>query len=178
MNILIYSKYCLLLATITVMLSSCGGVKIEPREPIGEVVPNYQKVNESNIDQVVNQYPGFAVVLFYNSQYWESNDMKKRMDLFSHIYGQDVRFCDYHWDMNNDGSKYKLELLPTVVLYKHGNEIDRIKGIPGNEQDRMKWNKDIDLWFLKNAKGAKGNEHSGAYSYRFNNGSQLEINNF
>ncbi len=178
MKALAYGKYCLLMVVAILALSSCGGVKIEPRAPIGEVVPNFQKVNERNFEHVVNQYPGFAVVLFYNSQFWESNDMKERMDLFSHIYGKDARFCEYHWNMNNDGAKYKLELLPTVVLYKNGNEIDRIKGIPKDDKDRLKWNKDIDLWFLKNVKGAKGNEHRGVYSYRFNNGSELEISNF
>ncbi|PIP37503.1 MAG: hypothetical protein COX19_16585 [Desulfobacterales bacterium CG23_combo_of_CG06-09_8_20_14_all_51_8] len=84
----------------------------------------------------------------------------------------------FHWQVNDDPSRFKLEMLPTVILYRNGGEIDRIKGIPPEEKDRAAWNDDLELWFLKNAMELKGSEYSGDFTYLFKNGYTLQVGNY
>ncbi len=132
----------------------------------------------ANYSNMVLAHKGYAMVLFYNGQFWQSQDMEKRFDHFSQKYKRNLKPFKLHWNVNDDGSKYQLELLPTLVLYHNGIELDRIKGIPESEKERGGWDKDINLWILKNVVQAKGNEFSGDYTYLFKNSSRLQISNF
>jgi hypothetical protein len=144
----------------------------------GHKVPVDNTVNAANFNNTVLQLKGYVQVLFYNEQYWQSQDMEKRFDYFSQKYRRKMRSFKFHWDVNADGSQYGLEMLPTVVLYYDGLELDRIKGIPESEKDRMSWNKDIELWLLKNVLEKKGNEFTSDYVYRFNNSPRLQMSNY
>ncbi len=135
-------------------------------------------VNLADYNSTVLDHKGYALVLFYNEQYWQSQDMEKRFDYFSQKYSRKFSSFKFRWDVNSDGSKYRLEMLPTVILYHDGLEIDRIKGIPETEKDRLDWDNDINLWLLKNVLGAKGDDFAADYSYRFNNSPRLQISNF
>jgi hypothetical protein len=135
-------------------------------------------INSSSFDSAVTSYPGFAAVLFYNDQFAESLDMRQRIEYFAGQYGGKMRFCRFLWDANQEGSAYGLEMLPTVVLYDRGVEIDRIKGIPRDKKILRDWNKDLKLWLLKNVFEVKGDQFSGDYIYRFRNTATLEPSNY
>jgi len=69
-------------------------------------------------------------------------------------------------------------MLPTVVLYKGGVEIDRIRGIPPDENGLMKFNDDIDLWMKKNVMELDGGQYLGKFRYLFANGYTLNVSNY
>jgi hypothetical protein len=162
------------------LLSSCATTpppepQISAPEPAVEsVIP----VNHQTFSHYIIEYPGPALVVFYNTQYWQSVDMLRRIEWLAANYPGKARFAKFHWQVNDDASSFGLEMLPTVLLYQNGLEIDRIKGIPPEERERAKWNDDIELWFLKTALRMKGSEYSGDYTYKFNNDFNLIIGNY
>ena len=176
MTILHRRFYFLLLMGLAFIVTSCGKPQSIPM--VAGTVGNITSVDDASMDSVVYQFPGYVVVHFYNDTFWQSKDMEKRMSFLADRYSNNVRFCEFHWDVKRSGKKYGLTMLPTVVLYHNGQEVDRIKGIPDKKEDRETWNNDLNLWLLKNAMGADGDMHSGSYEYRFKNSSELQISNF
>jgi hypothetical protein len=156
------------------ILSSCAQ---EQGDRLPDNVPRLMAIDDSSIKSAVFDNPGWVVVLFNNDEHWQCNDMLERMTFFADRYGKTIRFCSFNWDVKKDPQAYRLEMLPTVILYHQGREVDRIRGIPERTEDRVKWNNDLNLWLLKNALEAKGDPLSGSYLYRFNNTSELEIKN-
>ncbi len=135
------------------------------------------KLNNDNFSHEITSLDGPALVLFYNDQYWQSKDMEKRFDFFAEQFGGYVKFCKFHWDINADTTPYKLEMLPTVVLFKKGVEFDRIRGINPDEKARAKLNDDMELWIMKNALEMKGTKYHAEYRYLFNNTYTLKVSN-
>lgn len=169
------SSLCLFLI-VSVYLISCAPREIKKVE----VLPSERVVmiDNSTFAKEVEGYDGFALVLFHNEKFWQSKDMEKRFGLFADKFYGKAKFCKFHWDINADTKPYSLEMLPTVALYKSGTEIDRIKGIPPDKKERLKWNDDIELWFLKNVLGLEGSKYSGKYKFMFNNTNELHISNY
>jgi len=135
-------------------------------------------IDHSTFAREVLQYPGSVVVLFYNGQFEPSRYMEQHFENFVRHYGREIKFCKFFWNINDDRQPYRLEMLPTIVLYRDGDEFDRIRGIPERVDERREFNADIDLWLQKNALGAKGDEYTGIFYYRFKNSSQLKIDNY
>ncbi|MDM8555206.1 thioredoxin domain-containing protein [Desulfococcaceae bacterium HSG7] len=152
--------------------STTPETKIKALYPAGIV-----KLNNSNFVKEVKFFDGPALVLFYNKQYWQSKDMEKRFNFFAKKFGSYAKFCKFHWDINADSTPYKLEMLPTVVLYKNGAEFDRIRGINPDAKARAKLNDDMELWIMKNALELKGSKYNAAFRYLFNNTYTLHVNN-
>lgn len=167
---------CSLFLLITFFLSACMKQEYPdlPHPTSGPVLD----IDSSSFNNSVIKYPGFAAVLFYNDRFPESQDMRQRIDYFAGQYGGEMRFCRFLWNANKEGSEYGLEMLPTVILYNQGAEIDRIKGIPRDKKILLDWNKDINLWLLKNVFEIKGDKFSGDYIYRFRNTATLEPSNY
>ncbi len=170
------SFYFLLLMGLAFIVTSCGKPQSIPR--VAGTVGNITSVDDASMESVVYQFPGYGVVHFYNDKFWQSKDMANRMSFLADRYSTKVRFCEFNWDVTKSGKKYGLTMLPTVVLYHNGQEIDRIKGIPDKKEDRESWNNDLNLWLLKNTMEAEGDMHSGSYVYRFKNTSELQISSF
>ncbi len=135
-------------------------------------------VNHQTFTDEIITYPGPAVVVFHNNQYWQSLDMKRRIEWLAEKYEGQAKFAVFHWQIADDPSRFRLEMLPTVILYRNGNEIDRVKGIPPEEKDRVRWNDDIELWFLKNALQLEGSQYSSDFTYFFRNDYKLQVGNY
>lgn len=163
---------------ISVGLISCAPRPQMVKETEGLPTEKVVFINNMTFAGEVVAYDGFALVLFYNTQFWQSKDMERRFEYFADRFHGKGKFCKFHWPMNADTMAYRLEMLPTVVLYDRGAEIDRIKGIPPDEKTRKKWNDDIELWFLKNVLDLKGDEYAGEYTYLFRNSYKLHIGNY
>ena len=161
---------------ISMCVYSCAPREIKKVE--APPSPRVVMIDNSTFAEEVERYNGPALVLFYNTKFWQSTDMETRFDLFADRYNGKAKFCKFHWDINADASRYSLQMLPTVVFYMNGVEIDRIKGIPPDKRARLKWNDDIELWFLKNVLGLKGSKYEGRYKYLFKNGYKLQISNY
>lgn len=160
-------------------LISCGAPQQLP--PISESTgePAYVlRIYDSTFHQEVANFDGAAVVLFYNDNFWQSKDMEKRIQRLAEKYYGKVKFCKFFWQVDADTRPYGLEMLPTVVLYENGSEVDRIKGIPPDKSLLAKFDGDIELWLLKNALHLQGDEYSADYRYLFKNGYTLEISNY
>jgi len=142
-----------------------------------KIPEKFQFVDDSSFKSQVELYDGYAIVLFYNAQYWQSRDMETRFHYFADKYYGKARFLKFPWIVENDASNYNLEMLPTIVLYFKGAQIDRIKGIPPEKIDRLTFNEDIDLWFMKNILKLHGTEFDGNFVYLFNNTHILHIRN-
>ncbi|MFZ2630446.1 MAG: thioredoxin domain-containing protein [Desulfosalsimonadaceae bacterium] len=170
-------KSCIYVAISAVLLSACAGggpFGFGSSAPESPLLP----INHQTFADEITSYEGSAIVLFYNTQYWQSLDMKRRMEWLAEKYPKKAKFAMFHWQVSDDTSRFNLEMLPTVILYRNGAEIDRIKGIPPNEKDRVKWNDDLELWFLKNALGLEDSEYSGEFTYFFRNGYKLDVGNY
>ncbi len=155
-------------------LISCAGHKIERQQPSPQIV----QIDNSTFSAEVDSFNGFAVVLFYNKEYWQSRDMEQRFEYFAGRYAEYAKFCKFHWDINAEAAPYKLEMLPTMVLYKSGAEIDRMKGIPPDKAERLKFNDDIEMWLLKNVVGLEGDQYTANFKYFFKNSYKLTPSNF
>ena len=165
----------ILTITLVFLLTACGG---KTPQPGPEQTSPLTTVNQQPFTDEIILNKGPAIVVFYNTQYWQSLDMKRRLEWLADKYQGRAKFAMFHWQVSDDGSRFSLEMLPTVILYRNGEEIDRIKGIPPNEKDRVGWNDDLELWFLKNALALEGSEYSGDFTYFFRNGYTLQVGNY
>lgn len=173
-------KYSLIsILAVSLLILSCVP-KEEVKKPVIEKTApaGIIAVDDSNFGTEVQGYNGSVVLLFLNEDEWQSRDMRDRFEHFAGKYSGFVKFCEYPWSPGSDGEMYALEALPTVVLYRNGEEIDRIKGIPPEESAREKWNDDIELWLLKNTVRQKPGRASGDYKYLFKNGYKLHISGY
>lgn len=160
------------------LLPACAPPPPPPPEVAVPVKPEVITVNHHTFTDEIINYPGPAIVVFYNTQFWQAMDMERRIEWLAKKYPGKAKFAKFHWQMKDDPSRFKLEMLPTTILYRNGYEIDRIKGIPPQENERRKWNDDLDLWFLANALQLKGGKYSGDYTYLFKNDYTLKTGNY
>jgi thioredoxin-like negative regulator of GroEL len=168
---------CFFISVSTLLLTACTGSN-GSRQYLPGQTSLLTVVNHHTYTDEIMLYDGPAIVLFYNNEFWQSLDIKRRLEWLSEKYRGKAKFAMFHWQISDDPSRFSLEMLPTVILYQNGEEIDRIKGIPPEEKDRNKLNDDLELWFLKNAMALKGSEYSGEYTYLFRNGYTLQIGNY
>ena len=164
-----YIYYTLGIIVMSLCLLSCV------KTPNIDHLPNATMIDDSMFIDEVKNSKGPTIVLFYNEKFWQSQDMEKRFDYFADKFHDQVKFCKIHWPINADGALYGLKLLPTTILYKDGLEVDRIKGIPPDENDRQKWNKDIERWILNNAIEITTGKYTGKHLYLFKNSYKLTI---
>lgn len=160
-----------------ILLLACAGPR-ESQRQTPEQTSALTVVNHQTYTDEIMLYKGPAIVLFYNTQFWQSMDMKRRLEWLENKYRGKAKFAMFHWQVSDDPSRFSLEMLPTVILYRDGAEIDRIKGIPPEEKSRAKWNDDLELWFLKNALALEGSEYSANFTYLFRNGYTLQVGNY
>ena len=167
--------HCLIVLVIFV-LGGCTSQQY-PNMPLQAGGP-VKEVNSADIDQYISDVSRPVLLLFYDKQYWQSQDMADRMTFFAGKYGATVQFLSCQWQQNDDPSRFGLQMLPTLILFKQGMEVDRIKGIPKERESLNKWNDDIELWLLKTVFDVQGDAYSGSYTYRFNNSSTLDISSY
>ncbi len=171
-------KKTILALMAVVLISSCAQ-KGPPKPEVTKIAPaEVVTVNHQIFTREVSNYPGPAIVIFYNNQFWQSKDMLRRIEWLASQYSGHAKFAKFHWQIHDDPSRFKLEMLPTVILYRNGYEIDRIKGIPPEENVRRTWNDDLELWFLANALQLRGDQYSGNFTYLFKNDYNLKIGNY
>jgi hypothetical protein len=178
MKQLIKNTICLIF--LSVFLTACATqqpVSIKDAKQ-ADVPEGVITVNHQTFTSQIIEYPGTAIVLFYNTEFWQSMDMLKRLEWMADRYPGKARFAKFHWQVGDDASQFNLEMLPTTIMYQHGSELDRIKGIPPAESDRAKWNDDLELWFLKTGLNMKGSKYTGKYTYKFKNTHSLKIGNY
>jgi hypothetical protein len=167
----------MLVAVSAIFLTACAGggpFGSGSSSPDSPLLP----INHQTFADEITSYEGAAIVVFYNTQYWQALDMKRRMEWLAEKYPETAKFAMFHWQVSDDTSRFNLEMLPTVILYRNGAEIDRIKGIPPSERERAKWNDDLELWFLKNALELEDSEYSGDFTYFFRNTYKLDVGNY
>ena len=165
-----------LLIVLIVALSGCTSQKYPNLPPqIGGTITD---VNADTINSYLSDTSRPTVALFFDKQYWQSEDMEGRIQLFAGKYGGSVQFLKYQWQTGDDPSRFGLQMLPTVILFKNGQELDRIKGIPKDRDTLNKWNDDIELWMLKTVFDVQGDDYSGSYKYLFKNSSTLDISGY
>jgi hypothetical protein len=76
-----------------------------------------------------------------------------------------------------DGKPYGLEATPTVILYRNGAEIDRLKGNPPRTKDFINWDEDFELWILRMAMRLESDQQTATYECYFKNGYELQFSN-
>ncbi len=167
-------RVVLALFACVLVLTSCATTTDTKTVPDPLITP----VTEETFDKVLKNTEGKALVLFYNDQFWQSQDMMKRFLYFSEKFKNYASFYDFVWDPKKDGSRYGIDLLPTIGLYENGILIDRLRGVPGDKVDRLSFNDDIELWMLKNVVGLTAGKYVGDFRYRFNNSNTLHIGNY
>ncbi len=167
-------RYLLLACALLLPLVVSCAAKTPELKPLPGDVTNV--TNETFAAQVLN-HDGPALVLFYDENP-PSTDMHRRFIEFAQRFGEPIKFCRYKWAEGDDPTLYGLEALPTVVLYKKGYEIDRIKGIPPKTKDYMDWDEDVELWLLRNALDLRADEYTATYECWFKNSYELKFSNY
>jgi hypothetical protein len=164
---------CWILALLLVLplLPSCAGKQMK------SLPGNITTITQDNFAAQVLHHEGPALVLFYDEGP-KSTDMHNRFIDFAARFGDPVKFCRLKWPEGEGASLYGLEELPTVVLFKNGFEIDRLRGIPPKTKDYMDWNDDVELWILRNALDLSTDKYSATYECKFNNSHDLQFSNY
>ncbi len=165
-----------IILAVSTSFFSCASTGPDASDPLLPPAAAVAVDHDTFPDEVL-RYRGNALVLFYNEEFAQSRDMMARFDHFAAMFEEEAKFCKFYWDMDMDGKPYGLQLLPTMVLYKNGVEIDRMRGIPPKKKDRLALNDDIELWILKNVIGLEGDKYAGKFTYLFNNTYKLYIGN-
>ncbi len=167
-------RYMLLtILLILPLLASCA----EKAPKLKELPGNVISINTENYTAEVLNHDGPALVLFYDENP-PSTDMHRRFIEFAQRFGGPVKFMRYKWSDGDDPALYGLEALPTVVLYRKGYEIDRIKGIPPKTKEYQNWDEDVELWILRNALELHSDDYTATYECWFKNSYELQFSNY
>jgi hypothetical protein len=136
--------------------------------------PDIVAIDAGSFASQVLQQPGVTVVLFHNLEAWQSQDMYQRLAYLAKTYRGKLRFCAFAWDMAADPAPYRLEMLPTLAMYRDGYEVDRMRGLPDDPRALAALNDDLELWILRTGlKLKKDPVFQAAFDYRFHNGVKL-----
>jgi hypothetical protein len=140
--------------------------------------PDIVQVTAENYTEEVLREPGPTLLLFHNPQAPQSQEMYKLLGWLAQTYKGQLKFCAFAWDAGADPAPYKLEMLPTLVLFRNGWEIDRMRGIPATAQERRTLPDDLELWLLRTGlERTYDPRFQAQFSYRFNNGNTLQAGN-
>lgn len=160
----------LLAACVVCALCACAKKPVAP--------PDIIPVSAQNFDLEVLRQPGVTLVLFHTDA-WQSQEMYRRLQWLSENYRGQLKFCAFAWNMADDPSPYRLEMLPTLVMYRDGWEVDRMRGIPSGQEAMHGLADDLELWVLRTGLQLTDDPRFQAtFSYRFNNTSRLVPGNF
>jgi hypothetical protein len=121
--------------------------------------------------------PGLRLVLFHNDQFPQSRDMLDRVSQLAGKYKDKAHFASFFWDLSADTGPYNLELLPTLVMFRDGREVDRMRGTPPGAEAQAVLDDDLELWLIKTGLGLKLDRFRADFQYRFNNSSRLHVVN-
>jgi len=161
-----------LLPALTAVLAACLLMSCA-RAPKTQA-PDIVAVNAGNFSAEVLRQPGVTVVLFQNMEAWQSQEMHQRVSWLAATYRGRLRFCAFAWDMAADPAPYRLEILPTLVMYRDGYEVDRMRGLPDDARGMAALNDDLELWIMRTGlKLTQDPAFQAAFSYRFKNGARL-----
>ncbi|MBI4803701.1 MAG: hypothetical protein HY795_00530 [Desulfovibrio sp.] len=161
-----------LMALAAFGLCACAGVKPKSPPP-----PDVVKLDAQSFSREIRSGSGLALVLFYNDRFPQSREMQGRLDSLAAKYKGKAMFGSFFWELDSDGSAYKLEMLPTLVMYRDGKEVDRMRGIPSERAFQESLGDDLELWLLKTGLSLSRNQYYGDFTYRFNNTSRLGASN-
>ncbi len=134
------------------------------------------QVDKNNYNAMVLKSKGPCLVLFYDEGI-ESTALHRLYIAFADRYGKHAKFCRYKWDGSDNPDSYRLEVQPTIILYRDGIEIDRLRGIPPRTSDYVDWNEDVELWVLRTAIQVKSDKYTATFNCFFNNTYDLEFTN-
>lgn len=164
----------LILAVLALALApGCAPKKASETPP-----PRMVSVTQPTYKAEVLDSKGLTLVLFHNEKFRQAVDMRQRYEgLADKFYGK-AKFCEFTWKSDGDTKPYRLETLPTVVMYRDGQEVDRIKGLPTGRAELAAFNDDMELWLLKTGLGMSTGAYQADYKYRFNNGHKLISSNY
>lgn len=161
-----------LMALAALGLCACAGVKPKSPPP-PDVIP----LDAQSYSWEITSSSGLALVLFHNDRFPQSREMQDRLNLLAAKYKGKARFYSYSWELGSDTSAYNLEMLPTLVMYRDGREVDRMRGIPSERGFQDNLADDLELWLLNTGMSLSRGEFYGDFTYRFNNTSRLGASN-
>lgn len=164
----------LTLAVLALFLApACAPKKAAETPP-----PRMVSVIQATYKAEVLDSRGLTLVLFHNDKFRQAVDMRQRYETFAEKFYGKAKFCEFTWKADGDTKPYRLETLPTVVMYRDGQEVDRIKGLPTGRAELAAFNDDVELWLLKTGLGLSTGSYQADYKYRFNNGYKLSSSNY
>lgn len=150
----------------------CACARKAPPPP--DIVP----VTAETFTEEVLRQPGTTLLLFYTSDSPQSRKMYNLLSWLSQNYKGQLRFCAFAWDTSADPTPYRLEMLPSLVMYRDGWEIDRMRGVPDSSSGQRNLPDDLELWVLRTGLQRTDDPRFQAqFSYRFNNTATLEAGN-
>ncbi len=163
--------HLLIAACAVVALSGCARPK--PQAP-----PDIIAVGDQNYASEVIAQPGVTLVLFSNAEAWQSRELSRRYAWLAETYRGRLKFCSFAWDLAADPAPYRLEMLPTLVMYRDGYEVDRMRGIPDTQDGLRTLNDDLELWVLRTGLGlTQDPTFQGRFLYMFHNTARLTPEN-
>lgn len=160
------------LIAVCVVCLLCACARKAPPPP--DIVP----VTAQTFAEEVLRQPGPTLLLFYNADAPQSREMYNLLGWLSQSYKGQLRFCAFAWDPSADPTPYRLEMLPSLVMYRDGWEIDRMRGVPDSVDAQRALASDLELWVLRTGlKRTDDPRFQAQFSYRFNNTPTLQAGN-
>jgi len=170
MNLNPWSRIVLIALALT--LAACVKPNIESTLP-----KTIHPVDKDSYAAQVLGHEGACLVLFYDTAA-DSTEMHRRFIRFADKFGDQAKFCRFKWSKGMDAKPYQLQATPTIILYRNGAEIDRLKGNPPTTKDFQKWDEDFELWILRMALRLEGDTQTSTFECYFKNTYELQFSNF
>lgn len=165
--------YVVLILAVLVLAPACAAKKAAETPP-----PKIVSVTQATYKAEVLDSKGLTLVLFHNEKFRQAVDMRQRYDTMADKFYGKAKFCEFTWPSGGDTKPYRLETLPTVIMFRDGQEVDRIKGLPTSRAELAGFNDDMELWLLKTGLNLSAGDYQADYTYRFNNGHKLISSNY
>lgn len=168
----LYLMVALLVGVLT--MSSCVTPPVEKTvEPV--YMPTLTEGGFS--DQILKKL-GPAIVLFHDNTFAPSKRLLGLAESRAKRYYGQIRFYSFVWPTDKSGEVYDLEILPTLVYFNDGKELDRMKGLPASFDNQQRIVPEFDLWLQRTVLDKPAKLLSGEYKYRYNNTPTLQVSNF
>jgi hypothetical protein len=160
----------LVLVTAMLGLSACARKATPPPPPP-------PAMDAAGLLREIQQSTGLMLVLFRAAAEARSTEMYEVVSPLASRYQGQVQVKTFIYDAGTDKNLFTLEVLPTLVMYRDGKEVDRMRGAPVREQERRDILDDLDLWVLSTGLQYQLEGFRGDFRYQYNNTNRLQIMN-
>ncbi|MDG7056023.1 MAG: thioredoxin [Wolbachia endosymbiont of Meromenopon meropis] len=97
---------------------------------------NVVPINDQNFQSEVIDYKGFVLVDFWAEWCAPCKSLMPRIEQLARDRNEKIKVCKFNIDYGIEiPSEYKIQSIPTLIIFKDGKEVTRKIGVISNLQD-------------------------------------------